>query len=97
MASVADSSTASGLAVLNAGDNVMITGLATQVATLVAFGILAADYAFAVYKNRHRLNPATAELRQSLRFKLFVLALWVAFLGILIRCSYRVAELAGGE
>ncbi|KAK3059785.1 hypothetical protein LTR53_020289, partial [Teratosphaeriaceae sp. CCFEE 6253] len=31
-------------ALLEAGDNVMITGLATQVVTLVIFGVLAADY-----------------------------------------------------
>ncbi|KAI7118383.1 hypothetical protein KC352_g33568, partial [Hortaea werneckii] len=83
-------------ALLNAGDNIMITGLATQVFTLVVFGLLAADYGVAVYRHRHELNPATVELRQSLRFKLFIVALWVAFLGILIRCTYRVAELAGG-
>ncbi|KAI7082231.1 hypothetical protein KC356_g8539 [Hortaea werneckii] len=83
-------------ALLNAGDNIMITGLATQVFTLVVFGLLAADYGVAVYRHRDELNPATVELRQSLRFKLFVVALWVAFLGILIRCTYRVAELAGG-
>ncbi|TKA82927.1 hypothetical protein B0A55_01313 [Friedmanniomyces simplex] len=81
---------------LNAGDNVMITGLATQVFTLVVFGILAADYGFAIYRNRQHLNPLTVKLRQSLRFKLFIVALWVAYFGILIRCTYRVAELAGG-
>ncbi|KAK0362572.1 hypothetical protein LTR02_014696 [Friedmanniomyces endolithicus] len=81
---------------LKVGDNVMITGLATQVFTLVIFGILAADYGFAIYRNRAHLNPLTAELRQSRQFKLFLGALWVAYFGILIRCSYRVAELAGG-
>ncbi|KAI6799824.1 hypothetical protein KC332_g15168 [Hortaea werneckii] len=81
---------------LNAGDNIMITGLATQVFTLVVFGLLAADYGVAVYRHWDGLNPATVELRQSLRFKLFIVALWAAFLGILIRCTYRVAELAGG-
>jgi len=75
----------------------MITGLATQVFTLVVFGILAADYGLAIYRNRAHLNPLTTELRQSRRFKLFLVALWVAYFGILIRCSYRVAELAGGK
>ena len=90
-------SAAEDMALLKVGDNVMITGLATQVFTLVIFGILAADYGFAIYRNRNRLNPATVELRQSLRFKLFIVALWVAYFGILIRCTYRVAELAGGK
>lgn len=84
-------------ALLNAGDNVMITGLATQVFTLVVFGVLAADYGLAVYRNRSHLNPATVQLRQSLRFRLFIAASWLAFFGILVRCCYRMAELAGGE
>jgi hypothetical protein len=82
--------------ILNAGTNVMIAGLVFQVFTLVIFGLFAGDYALAIYRNRTRLNPATAELRQSLRFKLFCVALWVAYFGILIRCAYRVAELVGG-
>ena len=83
-------------ALLEAGDNVMITGLATQVFTLVVFGLLAGDYALAVYRNRANLNAATADLRRSLRFKLFLVALWVAYFAILIRCCYRVAELCKG-
>ncbi|KAK5111309.1 hypothetical protein LTR85_012204 [Meristemomyces frigidus] len=81
---------------LLAGDDVMIAGLAFQVFTLVVFGLLAADYGVAIYRNRRELNPATVELRRSLRFRLFVVALWVAYFAILIRCAYRVAELAGG-
>jgi hypothetical protein len=90
-------SSASGdLTVLNIGTNIMIAGLVTQVFTLVAFGILAADYGVSVYKHRHNLNPATASLRNTIMFKLFILALWIAYFGILIRCCYRVAELARG-
>ncbi|EME44105.1 hypothetical protein DOTSEDRAFT_151785, partial [Dothistroma septosporum NZE10] len=83
-------------AVLRIGDNIMIAGLATQVATMVAFGVLAADYGFAVYRNRTHLNPATAPLRKQMKFKLFCAALWLAYLAILIRCAYRLAELAKG-
>lgn len=89
-------SAAQDTSLLRVGDNVMITGLATQVFTLVAFGVLAGDYALAVYRNRANLNAATAELRQSMRFKLFLAALWIAYLAILIRCCYRLAELAKG-
>ncbi|KAF2484963.1 RTA1 like protein-domain-containing protein [Neohortaea acidophila] len=90
------SSASPNLAVLSIGSDIMIAGLVTQVVTLVAFGILAADYALRVYRNRAHLNPATAALRTSLRFRLFLAALWIAYLGILVRCCYRVAELAGG-
>ena len=74
----------------------MLAGLVFQVLTLVVFGACAADYSFAVYQHRTQLNPETLGLRQSRRFRLFVFALWVAYFGILIRCIYRVAELAGG-
>ncbi|KAF7198432.1 Efflux pump himE [Pseudocercospora fuligena] len=82
--------------ILRVGDNVMITGLAVQVATMIAFAILAADYGFAVRRNKHRLNPETETLRSSRKFKLFLIALWIAYLCILIRCAYRLAELAKG-
>lgn len=84
------------MAVLKIGDNIMIAGLAFQVFTMVAFGLFAADYGFAIYRHRNNLNSATATLRNSQRFKLFIVALWVAYLAILIRCTYRLAELAKG-
>ena len=90
------SSASSSQTILNVGTNIMIAGLVTQVFTLLVFGILAADYGLRIYTNRNKLNPATASLRQTLRFRLFILALWVAYFGILIRCCYRVAELVGG-
>lgn len=67
----------------------MITGLAVQVATMLAFGALAADYAIAVRRNWTNLNPETEHLRNSMRFKLFLGALWISYLCILIRCCYR--------
>ncbi|KAK3623659.1 hypothetical protein LTR56_009609 [Elasticomyces elasticus] len=91
LASVAET-----MSLLEVGDNIMIAGLATQVFTLVIFGILAADYGLSIWRNRTQLNPHTIGLRSSRRFKLFIVALWIAYLGILIRCIYRVAELAGG-
>ncbi|KXT03892.1 hypothetical protein AC579_6236 [Pseudocercospora musae] len=82
--------------ILRVGDNVMITGLAVQVATMLAFAGLAADYGIAVRRNITNLNPETSELRNSRRFKFFLMALWIAYLCILIRCAYRLAELANG-
>jgi hypothetical protein len=90
------SSASEDLTVLNIGTNIMIAGLVLQVFTLLVFGILAGDYGYSAYRNRNNLNPATKSLRQTLRFKLFILALWIAYLGILIRCCYRVAELVRG-
>lgn len=78
------------------GNDVMIAGLVFQVFTLLLFGMFAADYGYAVKRNQARLNPATETLRQSRRFKVFLLALTIAYFAILIRCGYRVAELAKG-
>ncbi|KAF1982750.1 RTA1-domain-containing protein [Aulographum hederae CBS 113979] len=81
---------------LNAGNNLMIAGLAFQVFTLVIFAVLASEYFFRVWKNRHHLNPETIELRHSLKFKGLLAAIVISYFAILIRCVYRVAEMAGG-
>jgi len=81
---------------LNAGNNLMIAGLAFQVFTLALFGLLAGEYALRVWKHKHELNPATYQLRRTLKFKLFIVALVIAYTSIMIRCVYRVAEMSGG-
>jgi hypothetical protein len=81
---------------LDAGNNLMIAGLAWQVFTLVLFGALCLEYFLRVRKNLNDLNPATYELRNSKMFKMFLGALFLAYVAILIRCVYRVAEMAGG-
>lgn len=90
------SSATDSMTILDVGTNVMIAGLAFQVFTLCVFGLLAADYGLSCYRHRDRLNPSTTTLRNSLRFRLFLAALWLAYFGILIRCAYRVAELVQG-
>lgn len=90
------SSATDSMAILAVGTNIMIAGLVFQVFTLLVFGAFAADYALSCYRHRGQLNPATATLRDSWRFRFFIVALWLAYIGILIRCAYRVAELVGG-
>ncbi|KAF2836508.1 putative RTA1 domain protein [Patellaria atrata CBS 101060] len=79
-----------------AGNNIMIFGLVFQVATLLLFGALAAEYGYRVYKFRSQLNEATTALRRSFYFKGAVVGITVAYLAILLRCIYRVAEMVGG-
>ncbi|KAF2430915.1 RTA1 like protein, partial [Tothia fuscella] len=81
---------------LNAGNNLMIAGLAWQVFTLVLFGALSAEYVYQIRRHVHELNPQTHDMRQSKRFKFFVGAVALAYIAILMRCVYRVAEMAGG-
>jgi hypothetical protein len=83
--------------VFDIGNNLTIAGLAFQVATLVVFGGLASEYLVrTVLKHKHELNPATEGLRHSIAFKGFLVAIALAYVTILIRCCYRVAELSGG-
>jgi len=75
----------------NSGDgvNIALAGLAFQVATLTAFIVICADYAFRsrnTWKNTRLTTP----------FKLFVSFLALAVLTIFIRCCYRVYELSNG-
>ena len=81
---------------LDAGNDLMITGLAFQVFTLALFGLLSIEYFVRVWKHKHELNPVTYELRRSLKFKLFLVALVVAYTTIMTRCIYRVIEMVGG-
>ncbi|KAF2840885.1 parasitic phase-specific protein PSP-1 [Patellaria atrata CBS 101060] len=81
---------------LDAGNNLMMAGLAFQVFTLTVFAAMCAEYGLRVYRNRHGLNPATEELRRSVKFRGFLAALVVSYLAIQIRCTYRIAEMSGG-
>jgi hypothetical protein len=81
---------------LDAGDNVMIAGLAFQVFTLAVFAVLSAEYFWRVSRHQGELNSATESLRASKKFKWFLYALVTAYVTIMARCIYRVAEMAGG-
>lgn len=81
---------------LDSGNNVMMAGLAFQVFTLAVFAVLSAEYFFRVSKHKEELNPATYSLRASKKFKGFLCALAIAYVAIMTRCIYRVAEMAGG-
>ena len=81
---------------ISTANNIMIAGLSFQTLTMFAFGLLSLEYAVRVYRHRHSLNASTADLRHSLKFKLFVGAIFTSWLVVFIRCAYRIAEMAGG-
>jgi hypothetical protein len=60
------------------------------------FGLLACEYAFRVYKFRDQLNVATSQLRRTVYFKGLIVSIAVSYTAILVRCTYRVAEMAEG-
>jgi hypothetical protein len=83
------------------GNNIMLAGLAFQVATLLIFIILALDFASRTIGRIRRLgqgalDPRYAKLRNSWQFKGFIVALSFATLCVFTRCVYRVAELSEG-
>ncbi|KAK7550889.1 RTA1 like protein-domain-containing protein [Phyllosticta citricarpa] len=82
---------------LDAGNDIMMAGLSFQVFTLAIFAILSAEFAWRVRRcDVSQMNDKTIALRGSMRFKVFLAALVVAFWGIMFRCIYRIVEMAGG-
>ncbi|KAF2138952.1 uncharacterized protein K452DRAFT_337768 [Aplosporella prunicola CBS 121167] len=86
----------------NTGNNIMIAGLAFQVATLAVFIALATDFSIRTARrvralgDAQALDPAHARLRASWAFKGFLAALAFSTLCIFTRSVYRVAELSEG-
>ncbi|OAA57081.1 rta1 domain protein [Niveomyces insectorum RCEF 264] len=88
---------------LNAGNRLIIAGIALQVVVLAVFGVAAVDFyvrARRWLQGRDALGrqptPEALTLWADRNFRLFVRAVTVAYLCILIRCIYRIAEMAGG-
>jgi len=88
---------------LNAGNNVIITGIALQAALLGAFGVLCTDYFLRCRKwivAHQNDNSAESQARlaawKDTKFRMFVYAVLGAYAFILVRCIYRIAEMAGG-
>ncbi|KAJ5722870.1 RTA1 domain protein [Penicillium malachiteum] len=94
IASIADSDQVS---LQNTGVNIMIAGLAFQVASLLLFMVLATEFIFAVHKSsKEERNDEFTGLRQQLKWKMFLYCLGLATVTIFIRSTFRVAELKGG-
>lgn len=81
---------------LDQGVDIMIAGLVSQVFTLMIFAGLCVDFARQVNKHHHLLPAARQQLTRSWRLRLVTSAMTFAFLCILTRCAYRVAELSQG-
>ena len=78
------------------GNNVIMVGLATQVVTLVIFGAMSMEVWFRISKYNTQFNHSAEAMRNSKRFKGLLAAIITAYSTILIRCIYRIAEMAGG-
>ncbi|KAK4188313.1 RTA-like protein [Podospora australis] len=83
---------------VNHGNRAIIAGIVLQVVVLGLFGFVAGGY-FLRVKRWIKTNEADAEavaLWRDRKFRLFVYAVTGAYSGILVRCIYRIAEMAGG-
>jgi hypothetical protein len=80
------------------GNNAIIAGIVLQVIVLLAFGGLGIDYFLRVrrYMASPSPNPRALAVWNDAKFRRFGLAVMVAYSCIMIRCVYRVAEMAGG-
>jgi hypothetical protein len=78
------------------GDDVTTAGLVFQVFTLTVFAIAIGDYALRSAKARAQLSPQFEEVKHSIKFNGFLVALGVSFTAIYIRCVYRIVELSSG-
>ena len=85
------------------GDNIMIAGLAFQVATLLLFLGFSGDFAFNAWRRHRQLgaeafdqSEAARRTRSSWLFRGFVGALTLSTICIFWRSVYRVAELSNG-
>jgi hypothetical protein len=84
------------------GNHIMIAGLAFQVFTLLIFIILSTDFAIKTWTRVNRmgkeeaLDPKHHALRNSMKFRGFIIALAFTTLCIFTRSVYRVAELSEG-
>ncbi|KAF2871570.1 RTA1 like protein-domain-containing protein [Massariosphaeria phaeospora] len=85
-----------GSSLLDIGTNLMIAGIIWQVVILLVFAGFAADYSFRTYKRKEQLSASALALWNSRSFHLFVAGLVAAYVGILVRCIYRIPELVAG-
>ncbi|KAK3718375.1 hypothetical protein LTR37_005188 [Vermiconidia calcicola] len=77
------------LKILEAGNHVIVAGIALQVLNLAVFATVAAEYALRLRKHRAELG-SKLDYAKDKKFKAFVVALIVAFLAIFIRSIYRI-------
>ncbi|KAK4117943.1 RTA1 like protein [Parathielavia appendiculata] len=86
---------------LQHGNRTIMAGIVLQVVVLGAFGLLAGDYLFraAKYFRSGAVAPeyqGGAALWVDKKFRTFLWAMGIAYATLLIRCIYRIAEMAGG-
>jgi RTA1 like protein len=93
--------------VVNAGDDLIVAGIAFQVFTMTICGILAVNYYMRLRKADQQPSNSEKGTNDTLtrygtnskrdhQFHIYCSCIVSAYLAILIRCIYRIPEMAGG-
>lgn len=85
-----------GSSMLDVGTNLMLAGVIWQVVCLTFFGYFLGEYLFRTHRHRREISPHAMELLRDTKFRLFLVAIVSSYLTILVRCAYRIPELADG-
>lgn len=85
-----------GTTMQDVGTDLMIAGVIFQVVVLAFFGYFLVEYAIRTHRRRDQLSAESMALFDSTPFRCFMSAVGIAYLGIFIRCVYRIPELTGG-
>ena len=80
---------------LNIGTNLMLAGIVLQVATLLVFGTMISDYLRRCKSSTSLSDDASLTIKTR-KFRIYAVSLPIIYLAVLIRCVYRIAEMAGG-
>jgi hypothetical protein len=86
----------SGSSAQDVGTNLMIAGVIFQVVILACFGYFLVEYALRTSRRKDLLSAESIALFHTTSFRCFMAAIIVAYMGIFIRCVYRIPELTGG-
>jgi hypothetical protein len=78
------------------GNDLMLAGIVFQVATLLAFAAMVADYFLRLSRSTSPLPTEAENIKSKTSFQLFILGLILSFLAVFTRCVFRIAEMAGG-
>jgi hypothetical protein len=92
LASTADS----GSDMQDVGTDLMIAGVIFQVVILAVFGYFLGEYTLRTYHRRDQLSEHSLVLFNKKSFRCFMGAIIAAYIGIFVRCVYRIPELTGG-
>lgn len=87
----------------NHGNRMIIAGIVLQVVVLGAFGGLSAEYLFRLKRwaatmgaDASREEARGLAIWRDSKFRIFVWGMSGAYVTLLLRCIYRIAEMAGG-